>query len=131
MEIINKDNIKFVYNKEKARVYEVWNGTVDTKDWREAHVQLVEFSKKEKITTIISNTQELGILKKADADWASEVTTPLLIKNGLKALAFVVSANIFSNMAVKEFANITTAELQIKYFKTTEDAEKWLEIFGS
>ena len=66
-----------------------------------------------------------AVVKKEDTDYAAQIAVQLA-KNGIKAQAFVLPANVFVKVSVNNYASSNTSGIPIQYFDNVEKAEKWL-----
>src|SRR5687768_9481999 len=81
-----------------------WKGFATSEQFREAINQSVRFfEEKQNLNKIISNTKDLAVVKKEDTDWVANNANPVLIKHGLKFMAFVVPTNVFTQVSVNNF----------------------------
>jgi len=107
-------------------MYQEWTGYIETEKWHEAHNLILEFSKKNRLVKIISNTKNLLLAKPEDITWCAEVVTPQLEKRGLKFVAFVQPEAEFGKATLNNFLDKNENKLVIKLFKTTDKAKEWI-----
>jgi len=66
-----------------------------------------------------------SVVTAEDSQYAASVM-PILIKNGMKAMAFVISKNMFTQLALKKFENASHFD-RLDFFLTMKEAEEWIE----
>jgi hypothetical protein len=127
MVIHQHSNVKIEYDQIKKRLSQVWNGFIQSKDFREAIDATVKFAEKNPVKTIISDTLNQGVVKPEDTEYAGSVM-PKLVAKGLKGMAFVIPENIFTQLSLKKFADNEQTK-SVQYFKSVKDASAWLDTF--
>jgi hypothetical protein len=125
MIILQNAYVKLEYDQVKKRLTQEWKGFVPSKDFREAIDATVKFAEKNPVKTIMSDTLNQGVVKPEDTEYAG-AAMPKLVGKGLKAMAFVIPENIFTQLSLKKFADNEQTK-SVQYFKSVSDASKWLD----
>ncbi len=125
MIVHSNNNVKIEYDSAKKRLTQTWIGFIQSKDFRIAIDATVEFAEKNLVQTIVSDTLLQGVVKPEDTGYANSVM-PKLIGRGLKAMAFVIPENIFTQLSLKKFADNEKSD-KVQYFKSTKEANAWLD----
>lgn len=103
-----------------------WKGYASSEDFRKGIESSLELFKDKSLDKILSNTKDAGLVKKEDTEWLNTYAMPLLIKNGLKHIAFVLSTSVFSQMSVENFKKYSKEIVQIQYFDNLDRAKEWM-----
>ncbi|MCP4178716.1 MAG: hypothetical protein GY756_13205 [bacterium] len=85
--LLERDYVKLIYSPEKKHLTQRWLGFANIKQFKEAIDATVTISEKNDVKKILSDTRQQAVVKKEATDYAASVM-PLLIKNGLKKMAF-------------------------------------------
>jgi len=125
MIVHNNANVKIEYNQIKKRLTQTWTGFIQSNEFRKAIDATVEFAEKNLVQTIVSDTLAQGVVKPEDTEYASAVM-PKLVARGLKAMAFVIPENIFTQLSLKKFADNEKSDV-VQYFRSTQEANVWLD----
>lgn len=72
------------------------------------------------------DTRYMGVLHTDDLDYASQINTPLLVAAGLRHEAFVLSEDVFGQLAVDDYTSAVEG-LATANFTTIEQARNWLK----
>ncbi len=126
MNIFNETYLKVDYHEENNCLIAIYNGYINSENWRKYHNILIDFFKNNDAKKILVNTKKLGIVPKNDVDWTSEYVTPILTENGLQYVAFVIPDDEFAKMTTDTYVNEAKNLLTIKYFDNLEKAEEWI-----
>lgn len=118
-------NVKIEYNQMKQRLTQTWNGFIPSADFKKAIDETVNFCSNNPVKTIISDTLNQGVVKPEDTEYAGSVM-PAMFQKGLRAMAFVIPENIFTQLSLKRFADQEKSE-NVQYFKTVPEASSWLD----
>ena len=103
-----------------------WKGFADSQQFREGITKSLEVFQQKQIDKIISDTQNASLVKKEDTDWVATTITPKLVQCGLRRIAFIIPANVFTQMSVDNFKNETKGGVRIQYFDDYEKAKEWI-----
>ncbi len=125
MVVHQNENIKITFDSKKKRLTQEWSGFAKSGVFREAIDKTVEFVKANPVETVLSDALNQSVVKSEDAEYAASVL-PTMVKNGMKAMAFVVPENVFAQFALDKFSN-TVEGAPTEYFKSLSKAEKWLD----
>lgn len=118
-------NVHIEYFPEKKLIIQTWSDFVPSELFRQAIDATVKFVKVNKVESIISDTLKQRAIKPEDSEYAASVM-PVLFENGLKAMAFIIPENIFTKLALKNFADKDKSN-KIQYFMNINEAFKWIE----
>ncbi len=118
-------NVTIEYDQAKQRLTQAWTGFIPSADFRAAIDATKAFVKKNPVKTIISDTLNQGVVKPEDTEYAGGIM-PDMFENGLKAMAFVIPENIFTQLSLKRFADQESSD-NIQYFKSVPEAHVWLD----
>lgn len=118
-------NVKIEYDQTKQRLTQTWIGFIPSVDFKTAIDETVDFCSNNPVKTIISDTLNQGVVKPEDTEYAGSVM-PSMFQKGLKAMAFVIPENIFTQLSLKRFADQEKSE-NVQYFKSVPEASKWLD----
>lgn len=118
-------NVKIEYDAMKHRLTQTWNGFIPSSDFRLAIDATVDFCEKNSVKTIVSDTLNQGVVKPEDTEYAGSVM-PAMFQKGLRAMAFVIPENIFTQLSLKRFADQEKSD-NVQYFKSVPEAHIWLD----
>ncbi len=118
-------NVTIEYDQMKQRLTQTWNGFIPSADFKSAIDATVNFCQSNSVKTIISDTLNQGVVKPEDTEYAGSVM-PTMFNKGLKAMAFVIPENIFTQLSLKRFADQGQNE-NVQYFKSIPEAQIWLD----
>jgi hypothetical protein len=125
MIILDHPKTKLEYDPAKERLTQTWIGFTSAEEFRTAIDMTVEFSLQYPVIFIISDALEQAVVNPKEADYAAS-KMPDLIKNGLKAMAFVVPVSDLTQLSVQKFDKQAYNDM-IRYFPSKLEAEKWLD----
>jgi len=121
-------NCEIEYLEDIQCVIQHWSTYSGSANFREANNKTVDiFKTKKRVTKIISDSLVLGVVKKEDTDWVAEDINPVLIKLGLKKIAFIVPDSVFAQIAVDNYKIEAKGALAVRYFKNMPDALSWIK----
>lgn len=113
------------YDEDNDRLIQRWYGFPKSEDFHEAIDCTVAFSKSHKVETVLSDTLHQDMLDEVDAEYAASIM-PELVKNGLKAFAFLVSDKVYTQFAINHFSQQENTKL-VKHFSIYSEAIRWLD----
>jgi len=114
------------YDKEKKWLFIDWEGFLTVDLVKKGSEELLKtFQSVENITKILVNNQKVsGPWNKAN-DWFVSDWNPRAIEAGLKYMAVIVSADIFTQLSLKGFIETNPGYL-VHSFEEVSAAEDWL-----
>jgi len=116
------------YLEDISCIIQHWKGYSISNEFRDVINQTIKiFQGGKRFTKIISDSLLLGVVKKEDTDWIAYIANPILIKNGLEKIAFIVPKNVFAQMSVDNYNKESKGTLAIKYFQTMLEAKSWMK----
>ena len=125
MIVHQNENVKITFDQNKKRLIQEWKGFSSSTVFREAIDKTCDFVKANNVKTILSDTLHQNVVKPDDSEYAASVI-PTMARNGMQAMAFVVSENVFTKLSLDKFSHSVKGE-NTKFFKTRAEAEKWLD----
>ena len=123
-EILNKESAHIVCDPVKKCLYQTWIGYISPEEFRHAIDLTVSCFQQYELESILSDTTDQAVLSKEGSDYAASVM-PVLVANGLKKVAFVLSKSAFTRLSVQNFTKRAEPSL-IAHFASREEAEAWL-----
>jgi hypothetical protein len=128
MKVFQTPTVNLDYDQPKHRLIQKWNGFSTSEVFREAINKSVEFTKTNKVNSILSDTLEQSVVKPEDTQYAASVM-PKLFMNGVKAMAFVMPKNILTQMSLSKFDKESKSD-NIQFFSSVNEAQSWLDTIG-
>jgi len=125
MVIFENKHIIITYNENDKSLEQKWIDFVPSEIFRMAIDETVTFTAKHPVESILSDALQQKVVSMTDASYAASVL-PELFGNGLKAMAFVIPKDIFTQLSLKNFAQAQHIG-QVRYFTSREEAETWIE----
>lgn len=125
MKVYENQNIVIERDDNLKCLIQNWKGFASSERFRESIKKTIELFEDKKLNKILSNTKDFGMVKKEDTEWVGTYSMPLLIKNGLKYMAFVVPTNVFTQMSVDNFKKDASGPVEIRYFDDVVKARQW------
>lgn len=126
MKVFENQNLVLERDDQLKCLIQNWKGFASSDRFREGIQKSIDLFKDKKLNKILSNTKDFGMVKKEDTEWVGSYSMPLLIKDGLKYLAFVVPTNVFSQLSIENFKKGAEGPVEIRYFDNTEKAKEWM-----
>ena len=126
MKLLEKPYLTIEYDREMNCILQHWKGFAKSEEFREGILQSLNFFKQMKADKIISDTRNFSVVKREDTDWVAKDITPLLVKSGLKKMAFILPASAFTQISVNNFKKEANQILTIQYFDSLTNAKEWL-----
>ena len=131
MLIEDKPHCTIEYDPDVKCVIQTWRGFAGSKAFRASLEKTVEVFKTHDVTSIISNTRDSGVVDEEDAQWVPTKINPILIRNGLKKIAFIMPANVFAQWSIDHFLRKAEKQpLEAMRFDTLEQAQAWIREQG-
>ena len=125
MEVFKNDFVHITYSPDKQQLTQTWKGFADSASFRQGIDSSVRICQTENVSTLLSDTTQQNVVRQADAQYAADAAREMT-KSGVKALAFILSRDIFNKMTVKNLADQRPTE-NVRYFDSREEAESWLD----
>lgn len=129
--LYEKPYLVIEYDAEKKLVIQNWKGFATSAEFRAGIEKSVEIFRQKKPCGLLSNTKNSSLVKKEDTEWAATYGIGNMLQNGLKAVAFIIPTNAFTQMSVSNFKNQTKeAPFIMQYFDDVDKAKEWLSTVG-
>jgi hypothetical protein len=125
MDVFKSTSAIITYDATNARLIQKWYGYPSSEDFCKAIDASVDFSNLHKVKSILSDTIEQPIINESDAKYAANIM-PQLVKNGLKAFAFLVSGKEYTQFAIDYFSSKEKTKL-VNHFSNYSEAINWLD----
>ncbi len=127
-EILHKvDNIEISLDCENNILVCRWVGFQHEKPLRDAGAVILRLLKKHKCSKVLNDNLEVIGLWNHSSGWTAQEWFPMMIKAGLRYLAWVCSRDMFGQMS----AELALPDKEIvKTFYVLEKAMKWLKSTG-
>lgn len=116
------------YNEELKCLIQKWSGFSGSENFRNTILATLNFFKENnEVLYIISDTRNHKVVVREDTNWVAQEINPLLIKNGLKKIAFLMPEVMTAKISVEKFSEKSEETLQIKHFSTMDQAINWIK----
>lgn len=120
----------FQIHTESSLIVMKWLGTVDTVDYRHAHLKFLEQIEDNNYLLCLLNYKDSEHITLEDHEWTLDEWLPKAVEilKNVQKIAMVIPENIFSKISMR----ILTTKLQIQrdldmaFFRTEEEAKNWL-----
>lgn len=126
MKVFETQNIVLERDDQLKCLVQNWKGFASSERFREGIQKTIELFKDRKFDKILSNTRDFGMVKKEDTEWVNTYSMPILIKNGLRYMAFVVPSNAFSQMSVENFKKEMAGPVELRFYEDVAKAKEWM-----
>lgn len=124
MEVFKNDNCTVYYSERENLLTQVWKDFASFENFKNVIDTTVVLSQTRRVRFILSDTTKQRIVSQECSDYAQS-KMPLLVRNGLKKMAFVLSESALNGMAVKKFTQSSKHEL-VNFFDDEYAAKSWL-----
>ncbi|WP_157593161.1 hypothetical protein [Rufibacter tibetensis] len=106
-----------------------WNGFVPSEVYRDGLMEAIQDSRKEGIQSWVMNMKHMKVIRQADQEWTLSTWFPQFQLLGVKRLAFVVSDDIFNQMAVSSMIATIRPRFhaELEYFQELDSAVRWAQ----
>lgn len=105
-----------------------WSGFLQGEAFRSRMNLAVELQARMSATCAIADVQALRPLISADQEWVNEDWTPRIVAAGLRRMAVVQPANVFSQLVISNVVGrLDPAQLEVAQVAQVADALRWLE----
>jgi hypothetical protein len=127
MVVEKREDCTLVYDEDRKCLIQQWSGYSGSENFRGTINASIEFFRThEEVTGLISDTREHKVVKPEDAEWAAKVGNPLLVKYGMRRMAFILPQSLVAQISVDHFSKNSTDQLELKHFGNMEDALEWI-----
>ncbi|HEY9197147.1 MAG TPA: PAS domain-containing protein [Mucilaginibacter sp.] len=123
-----RDNfITIEYNKPHHRIDTDWTGFQNLDSVQRGCRQLLQILVKNNVNKVLNNNiHVLGSWSEA-ADWLADEWFPLAEKVGLRYVAWIQSASVFSQLSAHKSADTMTSKIEIRFFTDIQSAREWID----
>ena len=126
MKVFENQNIVIERDDNLKCLIQNWKGFATSERFREGIQKTIDLFKDKKLDKILSNTKDFGMVKKEDTEWVNSYSMPLLIKSGLRYMAFIIPSNVFSQMSVENFKKEMAGPVELRFYDDVEKAKQWM-----
>ena len=105
----------------------VWKKDAESEEYRKIFEDIVSFSNKKKIKSLLSDMRNQGLVRLDDVKWLEKEILSRAIEYGLEKIALVVKESIFSTIyaeAIKK--KLSDSPVKIQIFDQIPEARLWL-----
>ncbi len=115
------------HDKEKGMLILTWRGFIPSAAFRDLACEVIKAVDESGATKILSDNREWKIISPNDQGWAANHWFPKAEAQGVRALATILSTDIFNREAERNVEGLADLkQMQVKNFHTAEDALHWL-----
>ena len=106
-----------------------WQDFVPSETYREGMLEAIQVSRREGGLYWIMDMKRMKVIRQADQEWTITSWFPQFQLLGVKRLAFVVSDDIFNQMAVSSMiaALRPRFKAEVEYFQELPAARRWVQ----
>lgn len=126
MKVFESQNIVIERDDKLKCLIQNWKGFATSDRFREGIQKTIDLFQDKKLNKILSNTKDFGMVKKEDTEWVNSYSMPILIKNGLRYMAFVVPSNVFAQMSVENFKKEMAGPVELRFYEDVDKAKEWM-----
>ena len=120
------EHIQLRYNRANNCIEANWTGFQNRETVQHGCKSMLDMVIKHQCTKILNDNREvLGTWSEA-SEWVGETFFPMLEKAGLKYLAWIFSASIFSQLSAKKSVDVSMNNIITQFFTDISDAEEWI-----
>lgn len=135
MIIYDSPKVKVIFEPEIPCVTHIADGFIKGDDFRKPFVEGMNFFeanfKKYPEMGWLNDARRMNTVGPDDIKWLNKNVNDRAYQIGAKKVAFVLPENIFGKWAIRMYVEFTNRrsdnKLEIKAFKTIEDAKTWLK----
>lgn len=124
MKIWESAIVRIDFDESTKILTQTWKGFGSSALFREGIDKTLDCFIQKRGRSILVDSSAGAIVKKEDTDYAAQKAIEL-VKNGIKAQAFVLPSNAFVKLSVNNFTNSAGA-YKIQYFDDMLKAREWL-----
>jgi hypothetical protein len=126
--IFENKNLRIAYDEEKRQLLLTWNGSLDSKGFRNTASEIIRAIEQTKAESILSDNRAWRIISPNDYGWAAHSWFPAAEAKGVKKLATILSSDYFNRVSEKSIENMADVRsMEIKNFNTCDEAQNWLK----
>jgi hypothetical protein len=109
-----------------------WQDFVPSETYREGMMEGIQVSRREGMENWIMDMKHMKVIRQADQEWTIATWFSQFQLLGIKRLAFVVSDDIFNQMAVSSMIAALRPRFQaeLEYFQELPAAQRWVQENG-
>lgn len=111
---------------ENKWVFAEWTAAFSPSGWDEANVALVDAFKKSGFNAYLSDNRKAVLLKPEQQERAQTVYGPMLVQAGMRFVAFVQPASIFTKLSEDRLVENVGGIMTISQFPSIESGQNWL-----
>ncbi|GGK57643.1 hypothetical protein ACD591_15525 [Rufibacter glacialis] len=106
-----------------------WQDFVPSEVYREGLLEAIQVSRKEHLLSWVMDMKHMKVIRQADQEWTLSTWFPQFQLLGVKRLAFVVSDDIFNQMAVSSMVAALRPKFhaEVEYFQESTTALRWAQ----
>ncbi|RNI32445.1 hypothetical protein EFA69_03735 [Rufibacter immobilis] len=115
------------YDEGQQVAYAVWNGFLNSQEFREATLKCVELMEEKGILRWLADNRKMKAIRQADQLWFVDNILPRILRSPLLRMATLVSEDLFNKMAVERLLQRTgEVQLALRDFDSEAEAMVWL-----
>ncbi|RNI30892.1 hypothetical protein EFA69_07245 [Rufibacter immobilis] len=106
-----------------------WKDFVPSEVYREGLLEAIQVSRREGLQNWVMDMKLMKVIRQADQDWTINTWFPQFQLLGIRRLAFVVSDDIFNQMAVSSMVATLRPKFHsdVEYFQELVSASRWAQ----
>ncbi|MBC3538537.1 hypothetical protein ACFSC6_17620 [Rufibacter sediminis] len=106
-----------------------WQGFVPSEVYREGLLEGIQISRREGLHNWIMDMKQMKVIRQADQEWTLATWFPQFQLLGVNRLAFIVSDDIFNQMAVSSMVATLRPQFraEVEYFQELASAIRWAQ----
>ncbi|WP_181304228.1 hypothetical protein [Rufibacter sp. XAAS-G3-1] len=106
-----------------------WKGFVPSDVYRDGLMEAIQVSRRAGLQGWIMDMKHMKVIRQTDQEWTIGAWFPQFQMLGVKRLAFVVSEDIFNQMAVSSMVATLRPKFhaEVEYFQELPAAQRWAQ----
>ncbi|WP_125077735.1 STAS/SEC14 domain-containing protein [Rufibacter latericius] len=106
-----------------------WQGFVPSEVYREGLQEALQVTRKGGLQSWVMDMKHMKVIRQADQEWTIATWFPTFQLLGIRRLAFVVSDDIFNQMAVSSMVATLRPKMrtEVEYFQELNSALRWAQ----
>ncbi|KAA3436611.1 hypothetical protein [Rufibacter hautae] len=106
-----------------------WQGFVPSDAYRDGMTEALQVSRKTSLQSWVMDMKHMKVIRQADQEWTLNTWFPQFQLLGIKRLAFVISDDIFNQMAVSSMVATLRPKFhsEVEYFQEVNSAMRWAQ----